>query len=143
MRTIIDTAAGAGNFKTLIGMLQAASLIDTLRTKGPYTLFAPTDAAFRRVAPGALDALLQDAERLHAFIAHHVVSGVVMLKDVTSGEIRTLGGASLVAARAGAEVFVNGVSISRADIAASNGVMHVVDEIILPFGKTLAAAAVS
>ena len=140
MQTIIDTAAEAGNFTTLIGMLQAASLIDTLRTKGPYTLFAPTDAAFRRVAPGALDALLQDTGRLYAFIAHHVVPGVVMLKDVTSGEIKTLGGASLVAARAEGEVFVNGVSISRADIAASNGVVHVVDEIILPFGKMLTAA---
>ena len=143
MRTIIDTAAGAGNFRTLIGMLQAASLIDTLRTKGPYTLFAPTDAAFRRVAPGALDALLQDAERLHTFITHHVVSGVVMLKDVTSGEIKTIGGASLVATRVEGKAFVNGVSISRADIAASNGVMHVVDEIILPRGKMLPATVVA
>jgi len=127
----------------LIGTLQAASLIDTLRTKGPYTLFAPTDAAFRRVVPGALDALLQDTERLYAFIAHHVVSGIVMLKDVTTGEIKTIGGASLVATRAEGKVFVNGVSISRADIAASNGVMHVVDEIILPFGKMLTATAVA
>ena len=143
MQTIIDTAAEAGKFTTLIGMLQAASLIDTLRTKGPYTLFAPTDAAFRRVVPGALDALLQDTERLYAFIAHHVVSGIVMLKDVTTGEIKTIGGASLVATRAEGKVFVNGVSISRADIAASNGVMHVVDEIILPFGKMLTATAVA
>jgi uncharacterized surface protein with fasciclin (FAS1) repeats len=135
MQTIIDTAAEAGKFTTLIGTLQAASLIDTLRTKGPYTLFAPTDAAFRRAVPGVLDAILQDTDRLYAFVAHHVVSGIVMLKDVTSGEIKTIGGASLVATRAEGKVFVNGVSISRADIAASNGVMHVVDEIILPFGK--------
>jgi uncharacterized surface protein with fasciclin (FAS1) repeats len=90
--------------------------------------------------PGALDALLQDTARLYAFLAHHVVSGIVMSKDVTSGEIKTIGGASLVAVRAGGEVFVNGVSISRADIAASNGVMHVVDEVILPFGEMLTAA---
>lgn len=130
MQTLVDTAAEAGNFTTLIAALQTASLIDTLRTKGPYTLFAPTDAAFRRIVPGALDALLQDTGRLYAFLAHHVVSGIVMLKDVTSGEIKTIGGESLVAARAGGNVFVNGVSISRADIAASNGVMHVVDEVI-------------
>ena len=90
--------------------------------------------------PGALDALQQDRERLYAFLALHVVSGIVMLKDVTSGEIKTFGGASLVAARAGGEVFVNGVSISRADIAASNGVIHVIDEVILPFGEILTAA---
>ena len=140
MQTLIDTAAQAGNFTTLISALQTGSFIDTLRTKGPYTLFAPTDAAFRRLVPGALDALLQDTGRLYAFLAHHVVSGIVMLKDVTSGEIKTIGGASLVAVRAGGEVFVNGVSISRADIAASNGVMHVVDEVILPFGEMLTAA---
>jgi uncharacterized surface protein with fasciclin (FAS1) repeats len=143
MQTIIDTAAQAGNFTTLIGTLQAASLIDTLRTKGPYTLFAPTDAAFRCAVPGVLDAILQDTDRLYAFVAHHVVSGIVMLKDVTSGEIKTIGGASLVATRAEGKVFVNGVSISRADIAASNGVMHVVDEIILPIGKKLTATAVA
>ena len=90
--------------------------------------------------PGALDALLQDVGRLYAFLALHVVSGIVMLKDVTSGEIATLGGASLIAARNGGEVFVNGVRISRADIAASNGVMHVVDDVILPFGEILTAA---
>ena len=140
MQTLIDTAAQAGNFRTLISALQTASFIDTLRTKGPYTLFAPTDAAFRRLVPGALDALLQDTGRLYTFLAHHVVSGIVMLKDVTSGEIKTIGGASLVTVRAGGEVFVNGVSISRADIAASNGVMHVVDEVILPFGEMLTAA---
>ena len=141
MQTIIDTAAEAGNFTTLIAALQSASFIDTLRTTGPYTLFAPTDAAFRRLVPGALDALLQDREGLYAFLALHVVPGIVMLKDVSSGEIKTIGGASLVAARAGGEVFVNGVSISRADIAASNGVMHVIDKVILPFGKMLTAAA--
>jgi uncharacterized surface protein with fasciclin (FAS1) repeats len=140
METLVDTAAKAGQFRTLIGALQAASLIDTLRTTGPYTLFAPTDAAFRRLAPGALDALQKDSNRLYAFLALHVVAGIVMLKDVSSGEIKTLGGASLVAARVGDEVFVNGVSIARADTAASNGVMHIIDEVILPFGTTLAAA---
>lgn len=140
MQTLIDTAALAGNFTTLIGALQAGSLIDTLRTTGPYTLFAPTDAAFRRLVPGALDALQRDIGRLYAFLALHVVSGIVMLKDVTSGEIKTIGGASLIAARAGGEVFVNGVRISRADIEVSNGVMHVVDEVLLPFGELLTVA---
>jgi len=135
MQTLIDTAALAGKFTTLIGTLQAGSLIDTLRTAGPYTLFAPTNAAFRRLVPGALETLLKDTGRLYDFLALHVVPGLVMLNDVTSGAIKTLGGASLTTARAGGEVFVNGVSISRADIEASNGVMHVIDEVILPFGK--------
>ena len=137
MHTLIDTAALAGNFTTLIGLLQAGSLIDTLRTSGPYTLFAPTDAAFRRLVPGALDELQKDTVRLYQFLALHVVPRLVLLKDVTSGAIETLGGASLTAVRAGGEVFVNGVNISRADIEASNGVMHVVDEVLLPFGKKL------
>ncbi len=140
MQTLIDTAAHAGNFTTLIGTLQAGSLIDTLRTTGPYTLFAPTDAAFRRLVPGALDTLLKDSGRLYEFLALHVVPRIVMLKDVTSGAIETIGGASLTAARAAGEVFVNGVSISRADIEASNGVMHVIDEVILPLGERLAVA---
>ncbi len=140
MQTLIDTAAQAGQFTTLIGALQAGSLIDTLRTAGPYTLFAPTDAAFRRLLPGALDALVKDTPRLCEFLALHVVPRIVMLKDVTSGAIETLGGASLTAARAAGKVFVNGVNISRADIEASNGVMHVVDEVLLPFGKRLAVA---
>ena len=135
MQTLIDTAALAGNFTTLIGLLQAGSLIDTLRTTGPYTLFAPTDAAFRRLAPGALDSLLKDTGRLCDFLALHVVPGRVVLDDVTSGENRTLGGASLTASLAAGEVFFNGVRIARADIEASNGVMHVIDEVLLPFGK--------
>lgn len=140
METLIDTAARAGNFKTLIGLLQAGSLIDTLRTTGPYTLFAPTDAAFRRLAPGMLDALSKDTSRLCEFLALHVVSHLVMLRDVTSGENKTIGGAALTASRSEGEVFVNGVRIARADIEASNGVMHVIDEVLLPFGESLAVA---
>ena len=139
METLIDTAAHAGKYRALISALQTASLIDTLRTRGPYTLFAPTDAAFRRIVPGAHDAMLRDTGRLYALLTQHVVSGIVMLKDVTSGKIKTIGGASLVATRAAGHVFVNGVSISRADIEASNGVMHVVDQVILPRGEILSA----
>jgi uncharacterized surface protein with fasciclin (FAS1) repeats len=138
MQTLIDTAAYAGNFTTLIGTLQAASLIDTLRTAGPYTLFAPTNAAFRRLVPDAFDALVKDTGRLYDFLALHVVPGLVMLNDVTAGAIKTLGGASLTTARAAGEVLVNGVGISRADIEASNGVMHVIDEVLLPCGNRLA-----
>lgn len=82
METLIDTAAHAGKYRALISALQTASSIDTLRTRGPYTLFAPTDAAFRRIVPGALDALLRDSNRLYALLTHHVVSGIVMLKDL-------------------------------------------------------------
>jgi uncharacterized surface protein with fasciclin (FAS1) repeats len=140
MQTLIDTAALAGNFTTLIGTLQAGSLIDTLRTAGPYTLFAPTNAAFRRLLPGALDRLMQDTGRLYDVLALHVVPGIFMLNDVTSGAIRTIGGASLSTTRAAGDVRVNGVCITRADIEASNGVMHVIDEVILPFRQKLPVA---
>ena len=135
MQTLVDTAALAGNFTTLIGTLQAGSLIDTLRTAGPFTLFAPTDAAFRRLVPGTLDELMKDTGRLYDFLALHVVPGIVMLNDVRSGAIKTLGGASLTAALSAGVVSVNGVTIARADIEASNGVMHVIDEVILPVGE--------
>lgn len=140
MRTIIGTATDAGKFTILLGALTAASLIDTLRTTGPYTLFAPSDEAFKRLAPGALDSLLADTNRLYAILAYHVVSGAIEAKDMTSNGIKTIAGTLLVASRYGDEVFVNGVKVTRADIAASNGVVHMIDAVIMPLGTVLAAA---
>jgi len=139
MQTIIDTATDAGKFTTLLSALTAASLTDTLRTAGPYTLFAPTDEAFQRLAPGALDALLNDTNRLYTVLAYHVVPGIITAKDVTPGNIMTIAGTSLVASRHGGEIFLNGAKIMRADIPASNGVVHMIDAVIMPLGTMLAA----
>ncbi len=141
MKTIIDTATDAGRFTTLLHALTAASMTDTLRTAGPYTLFAPSDEAFKRLAPGALAALLQDTTRLHTVLACHVVPGVVAAKDLAQGDIKSVAGTSLVVTRHGGEVFLNGVAIVRPDIAASNGVIHVVEAVIVPLGTKLSAAA--
>ena len=141
MKTIIGTLTDTGKFTTLLSALTAASLIDTLRTAGPYTLFAPSDDAFKRLAPGALEALLRDANKLYTVLAGHVVSGVVAAKDLTPGGIKTIAGTSLVASRHGGDVFLNGTAIVRPDIAASNGVIHMVDAVIVPLGTKLSAAA--
>ena len=141
MQTIIDAATDAGKFATLLSALKAASFADTLRTAGPYTVFAPTDEAFKRLAPGAFDALLRDTDKLYAVLAYHVVCGLIAARDIMPGDIKTVAGTSLVASRYGGEVFLNGVRITQADIAASNGVIHMMDAVITPLGTTLAAAA--
>ena len=142
MKTIIDTAMDAGKFTTLINALKAASLIETLRGKGPFTVFAPTDEAFSHLAPGALNALLKDTKKLKAVLTYHVVAGSVAAKDIKSGDMKTVEGTPLVCAyREDGKVTVNSAKIVQADIAASNGVIHVIDAVIMPKGMMLAAAA--
>jgi uncharacterized surface protein with fasciclin (FAS1) repeats len=141
MKTIIDTATDAGKFTTLLNALKAASLTETLRGAGPYTVFAPTDEAFKHLAPGALNALLKDTRKLKAVLTYHIVFGTVAAKDVKAGDIKTLEGTPLIAALDGAKVTVNDAKVVQADIAASNGVIHAIDMVIMPKGTTLAAAA--
>ena len=141
MKTIIDTATDAGKFTTLLNALKAASLTEMLRGAGPYTIFAPTDEAFKNLAPGALNALLKDTKKLKAVLTYHVVSGRVAAKDVKAGDIKTLEGTPLMATLDGAKVTVNDAKIVQADIAASNGVIHAIDMVIIPKGTVLAAAA--
>ena len=97
MKTIIDTATDAGKFTTLLNALKAAALTETLRGAGPYTVFAPTDEAFKHLAPGALNALLKDTKKLKAILTYHVVPGRVAAKDVKAGDIKTLEGTPLMA----------------------------------------------
>jgi uncharacterized surface protein with fasciclin (FAS1) repeats len=140
MKTIIDTATDAGKFTTLLNALKAASLTETLRGAGPYTVFAPTDQAFKNLAPGALNALLKDTKKLKAVLTYHVVPGRVAAKDVKAGDIKTLEGTPLMATLDGAKVTVNDAKVVQADIAASNGVIHAIDMVIVPKGTMLAAA---
>lgn len=140
MKNIIDTAIDAGKFTTLLSILKAASFRDTLRTTGPYTLFAPTDDAFKALAPGTLDGLLRDPDRLYALLAYHVACEVCTAKDMTSREIKTVAGTSLAVALRGREAFVNGIRIEQADIPASNGVIHMIHTVLRPPGPLAAAS---
>ena len=141
MKTIIDTATDAGKFTTLLNALKAAALTETLRGAGPYTVFAPTDEAFKHLAPGALNALLKDTKKLKAVLNYHIVSGTVAAHDVKAGDIKTLEGTPLLAALVDGKVTGNDAKVVQADIAALNGVIHAIDMVIIPKGTMLAAAA--
>jgi uncharacterized surface protein with fasciclin (FAS1) repeats len=142
LKTIIETATDAGKFTTLLNALKAASLTETLRGAGPFTVFAPTDEAFKRLAPGALNALLKDTKKLKAVLTYHVVSGTVAAKDMKTGDLKTVEGTPLViASQQDGKFSVNGAKIVQTDITASNGVIHAIDTVILPKGTMLAVAA--
>ena len=142
MKTIIDTASDAGKFTTLLNAMKAASLTETLRGKGPYTVFAPTDEAFKRLAPGALNALLKDIKKLKAVVEYHVVHGTIAGKALKTGDVMTVEGSPLVvASHEDGKFTVNGAKILQTDIIASNGVVHAIDTVMLPKGTMLAAAA--
>ena len=129
---IVDTAVSAGQFKTLVTALQQADLVDTLRQAGPYTVFAPTDAAFAKLPKDKLDALLKDKEQLTAVLTYHVVPGKVMAAQVKPGAVKTVQGQSFTVSTQGSSVMVDEAKVVKTDIAASNGVIHVIDTVILP-----------
>jgi uncharacterized surface protein with fasciclin (FAS1) repeats len=130
-KDIVDTAVAAGSFKTLAAALTAAGLIDTLKGKGPFTVFAPTDEAFAKIPKADLDALLKDKAKLTAVLTYHVVSGKVMAKDVKAGKVKTVQGSELTLGTTGG-VTVDGAKVVKADIVADNGVIHVIDSVVLP-----------
>jgi uncharacterized surface protein with fasciclin (FAS1) repeats len=129
---LVDTAVSAGSFKTLVAAVQAAGLAETLKGPGPFTVFAPTDEAFAKLPAGTVEGLLKDIPRLRAVLTYHVVPGRVMAKDVaTLATARTVQGQSLTFdTRDG--VKVDGAKVIAADILASNGVIHVIDSVVLP-----------
>ena len=130
-KDIVDTAVAAGNFKTLATALTAAGLIDTLKGKGPFTVFAPTDEAFAKVPKADLDALLADKAKLTAVLTYHVVPGKVMAKDVKAGKVKTVQGSEITVTTAGG-VMVDKARVTATDIVADNGVIHVIDSVIMP-----------
>jgi uncharacterized surface protein with fasciclin (FAS1) repeats len=130
-KDIVDTAVAAGNFKTLATALQAAGLIDTLKGPGPFTVFAPTDAAFAKVPKADLDALLADKAKLTAVLTYHVVAGKVMAKDVKAGKVKTVQGSELTIGTTGG-VMVDNAKVTATDIVADNGVIHVIDTVVIP-----------
>ena len=135
MKTIVQLAVDAGNFTTLVTALKAAGLVDALQGPGPFTVFAPTDAAFAKLPPGTVESLLADPRKLASILTYHVVTGKVLAGDIVRGNgarPTTLNGQPLtVSVRAG-KVFVNSAQVTTADIAASNGVIHVIVTVLLP-----------
>jgi uncharacterized surface protein with fasciclin (FAS1) repeats len=140
--TIVDVASGAGNFGTLIAAVTAAELVETLSGEGPFTVFAPTDEAFAALPAGVLDALLlpENKALLVQILTYHVVSGKVMAADVTDSDVATVEGQTIKLSTADG-VTVNGATVVAADVAASNGVIHAIDQVILPPGVDVAKFA--
>ena len=129
---IVDTAVSAGQFKTLVKAVQEAGLVDTLKGKGPYTVFAPTDEAFAKLPAGTLEALLKDKQKLAAILTYHVVPGKVMAAQVKTGPVKTVQGKSLTVSAMNGAVMVDKAKVVKTDIVASNGVIHVIDSVVLP-----------
>jgi uncharacterized surface protein with fasciclin (FAS1) repeats len=134
-KDIVDTAVAAGSFTTLAKALQAADLVDTLKGKGPFTVFAPTDAAFAKLPPATLEDLLKPANKakLRRILTYHVVPGRVTAADVMKlTSAKTVSGDTITIKANGASVMVDGAQVVKTDVDASNGVIHVIDSVILP-----------
>jgi uncharacterized surface protein with fasciclin (FAS1) repeats len=131
-KDIVDTAVEAGTFTTLVAAVEAAGLVDVLKGEGPFTVFAPTDEAFAALPEGTVEGLLADPEALAAILTYHVVAGKVMSTDLSNGmKAATVQGGEITIMTEGG-VTVNGANVVAADIEASNGVIHVIDAVILP-----------
>lgn len=134
-KTIVDVAVEAGSFETLVTAVQAAGLVDVLSSEGPFTVFAPTDEAFARLPEGTLEALLSDKEALTQVLTYHVISGRVMAEDVLAAQrVRpeTVQGSMLNIRVMDGSVRVDEATVVQADVEASNGVIHVIDRVVLP-----------
>jgi uncharacterized surface protein with fasciclin (FAS1) repeats len=135
MENIVQIAAGNGNFTTLVAAVKAAGLAETLQGNGPFTVFAPTDAAFAKLPPGTVDALLKDKEKLTAILTLHVLAARVLSNDIVAANgasPTTVNGETLQVEVRDGSVYVNGARVVTADIMASNGVIHVIDTVLLP-----------
>ena len=135
-KDIVDTAVAAGSFNTLATALKAAGLIETLKGKGPFTVFAPTDDAFKKLPAGTLEKLLADKAQLTKVLTYHVVAGKVMAADVVRlKEAKTVEGSMVKITVANGAVKVNDANVVKTDIGATNGVIHVIDSVLLPPAK--------
>lgn len=140
-KNIVDTMIGAGNFTTLAAAIKTAGLTDSLAGKGPLTVFAPTDDAFRKLPLGALDALLKDSAKLKAVLQYHVIAGHVSTKDMKSCDVMTLQGSPLTAVVSASEVRINGAHVKKPEFVATNGIIHAIDAVIMPKNWQLHAVA--
>ena len=135
---IVDTAIAAGSFSTLVTAIKAAGLVDTLKGPGPFTVFAPTDEAFAKLPPGTLESLLkkENKDQLTAILTYHVVPGEVMAADAASlKEAKTVNGKTVRVSTSSGKIMINNATVTGADVAASNGVIHVINSVMLPPGS--------
>jgi uncharacterized surface protein with fasciclin (FAS1) repeats len=132
MADIVDTAVKAGSFSTLVAAIKAAKLVDTLKGAGPFTVFAPTDEAFAKLPDGTVDALLKDIPKLKKILTYHVVSGKVMAADVVKLKSAKTVEGSDVKIDASSGVKVNDATVSTPDVGADNGVIHIIDTVLIP-----------
>ncbi len=130
---IVDTAVAAGNFTTLVTAVKAAGLVDTLKSAGPFTVFAPTDDAFKKLPAGTIEALLKDTDKLKGILTYHVVAGKVLAADVVKlKSAKTVEGQSVKISAKGGKVTVGAATVVKTDIICDNGVIHVIDAVLLP-----------
>jgi uncharacterized surface protein with fasciclin (FAS1) repeats len=133
MADIVDTAVQAGSFSTLVAAVQAAGLVDTLKGAGPFTVFAPTDEAFAKLPAGTVEGLLKDIPQLKKILTYHVVSGKVMAADVVKlTSAKTVEGSDVKIDASNGGVKVNNATVATPDVAADNGVIHIIDTVLLP-----------
>ena len=135
MKNIVQVAVANGSFNTLVAAVKAAGLVETLQGDGPFTVFAPTDAAFSKLPKGTLEALLDDKEALTSVLTFHVVAGKVGAADIVRSNglrAKTVNGEQLDIQLRNGKVYVNGAQVVTADVAASNGVIHVIDTVLIP-----------
>ena len=132
MADIVDTAVNAGSFNTLVAAVKAAGLVETLKGKGPFTVFAPSDDAFAKLPDGTVDGLLQDIPKLKKILTYHVVSGKVMAADAAKLKSAKTVEGSEIKIDASSGVKINDATVSKADVTADNGVIHVIDTVLMP-----------
>ncbi|ELR99829.1 fasciclin domain-containing protein [Gloeocapsa sp. PCC 73106] len=133
MADIVDTAVKAGSFSTLVAAIKAAGLVDTLKGKGPFTVFAPNDEAFAKLPEGTVDGLLKDIPQLKKILTYHVVSGKVMAADVMKMKsAKTVEGSNVNIDASNGGVKINDATVATADVAADNGVIHIIDTVLIP-----------
>jgi uncharacterized surface protein with fasciclin (FAS1) repeats len=133
LSNIVDTAINAGSFSTLVAAIEAANLVETLEGKGPYTVFAPTDEAFKKLPSGTVEALLKDIPKLKKILTYHVISGKVMAADVVKlKSAKTVEGSDVKINANNGSVKINDSTVATADVAADNGVIHIIDTVLMP-----------
>lgn len=133
-KTIVGVAASAGQFNTLVAAVKAAGLVDTLNGKGPFTVFAPTDEAFAKLPAGTVEDLLkpENKEKLTAILTYHVLSGKIMAADVKTSSAKTVNGKDVVIKVTDGKVTIGAANVMKTDILATNGVIHVIDTVLIP-----------
>jgi uncharacterized surface protein with fasciclin (FAS1) repeats len=140
-KDIVDAAVSVDDLVRFVAAAKTTGLAATLTGRGPFTVFAPTDEAFKKLAADALDALIKDTAKLRAVLSFHIVKGHLLAMDVKPGDVMTLQGSPLVASVSASGVAVNGVPLQQADLVATNGVIHMIDTVIMPKNWQLLAAA--